>query len=306
MTVHIVSSEGCRCMGDALRDLDAKGLIRGNFILMGADTVSNVQLLPILEEHKKNSKYDKGASMTVVFKKIAPNQRTGDEVCVITDKHTNRLLHHQRLKPIHKERQFSFPLELFVENREVTIHHDLIDPQIAICGPSVLPLFADNFDFLNRDDFVKGILINEEILASTIYFSELPIEEYAAKVSNWQTYQIISKDIVNRWAYPLVPDMGICLLKLNYLFWRNNIYRHTNIHLERGSILKSDIVIDEGCSVEDKTIIATAIMGKNCTIGKNCRVTNSYIFENCIIENDCELSKYIYGKIPTNPKILNI
>lgn len=52
MSIQIVSSEGCRCLGDALRDIDAKGLIRGHFVLLGADTVSNVKLLPILEAHK--------------------------------------------------------------------------------------------------------------------------------------------------------------------------------------------------------------------------------------------------------------
>lgn len=52
MNVEIVSSEGCRCFGDALRDLDAKGLIRGHFVLMGAGTVTNAKLEPIFEEHK--------------------------------------------------------------------------------------------------------------------------------------------------------------------------------------------------------------------------------------------------------------
>jgi len=52
MSVEIVCSEGCVCLGDVLRDLDTKGLIRGHFILMGIDTVSNAQLMPILEQHK--------------------------------------------------------------------------------------------------------------------------------------------------------------------------------------------------------------------------------------------------------------
>lgn len=52
MTVHVVGSEGCRCLGDALRDLDAKGLIRGHFILLGCDTITNAQLGTILEQHK--------------------------------------------------------------------------------------------------------------------------------------------------------------------------------------------------------------------------------------------------------------
>lgn len=52
MTVQVVGSEGCRCLGDALRDIDAKGLIRGHFILLGCDTITNAQLGTILEQHK--------------------------------------------------------------------------------------------------------------------------------------------------------------------------------------------------------------------------------------------------------------
>lgn len=80
---------------------------------------------------------------------------------------------------------------------------------------------------------MRGLLINEEILGSTIYFAELPAEQYAAKVSNWQTYQTVSNDIINRWVYPLVPDMGICCLKQTYLFLRNNIYRSKDVQLAR-------------------------------------------------------------------------
>lgn len=52
MKVNVIISESCRSLGDALRDLDAKGLLRGDFILMNADTVSNINFLPILQKHK--------------------------------------------------------------------------------------------------------------------------------------------------------------------------------------------------------------------------------------------------------------
>lgn len=52
MKVNIIVSESCLSMGDALRDLDAKGLIRGDFILLNADTVSNINFKDILQKHK--------------------------------------------------------------------------------------------------------------------------------------------------------------------------------------------------------------------------------------------------------------
>lgn len=58
MTVQVIGSEGSRCLGDALRDIDAKGLLRGHFILMGCDTVTNANLGKILEQHRLNILFD--------------------------------------------------------------------------------------------------------------------------------------------------------------------------------------------------------------------------------------------------------
>lgn len=130
--------------------------------------------------------------MTVVLKKSAPGLSTGQEVIIASDARTKRLLFHQRVKANKKTAKHCIlPLEIFTDNATVDIRHDLSDPDIAICAPSVLSLFADNFDFESRDDFIRGLLINEEILASTIYVSELPSEQYAAKVKDWQMYQIV-------------------------------------------------------------------------------------------------------------------
>lgn len=119
MKVQIIGSEGCRCLGDALRDLDGKGLIRGHFILMGCDAVTNAQLGSIFEKHKRFCKFDKGAAMTVVYKKVGSDYRSGNEVVVAIDKDSKRLLFHQRLNTMHKERQFSFPLEIFLVKKNV-------------------------------------------------------------------------------------------------------------------------------------------------------------------------------------------
>lgn len=52
MTVHVIGGEGCRCFGDAMRELDSKGLIRENFILLDANCVTNADLKFILAQHK--------------------------------------------------------------------------------------------------------------------------------------------------------------------------------------------------------------------------------------------------------------
>lgn len=293
MAINVIPSEGVSCFGDALRELDNKHLLKNNFVLMNADTITNANLLPsVMRIHRENCKRDKITAMTVIYKKVAPGQRTGNEVMIATDKSNNRLLYHQRLNPAIKEVKFEFPIEIFLAQREVELHHDLMDPQISICSINALPLFSDNFDFETRDQFINGIM-NEEIPSATIYVAQLSNEEYASKVSDWRSYHMVSGDVINRWVYPLVPDMGVCLMSQQYLFFRGNIYRHKNIKVERDCSLLNDVVLYEGCSIGGKTILSSSVCGKNCQVGKNCKITNAYLFDGVTIDDNCTLENCI-------------
>ncbi|KAH8420352.1 hypothetical protein KR009_009476 [Drosophila setifemur] len=294
MTVHVIGGEGCRCFGDAMRDLDAKALIRGNFILLGADTVTNADLRPVLEQHKRQAKFDKGNAATLVFKECSNNLRTGNEVLIAVDKRNDRLHYHQRLKIHQKESRYQIPLDVFLGNSCVELHHNLLDPQIAIGSPSMLSLFSDNFDFQTRDDFVRGLLINEELLDSRIYVALLPATQYAYKVNSWPAYQLVSRDIVNRWAYPLVPDMGVYKLQQQYVFHKDNIYKSNEAHVSKVA-LQENVVIQAGSHVDSNSVISDSVIGANCQIGKNCRLKNVFLMANVIVKDNCRLEHCVVG-----------
>ncbi|KAH8386856.1 hypothetical protein KR093_003055 [Drosophila rubida] len=295
MTVHVIGGEGCRCFGDAMRDLDAKALIRGNFILLGADTVTNADLRPVLEQHKRTAKFDKGAAATLVFKEsTSSTARTGNELLIAMDRQSTRLHYHQRLRMNHKEARYQIPLDVFLGNSSVTLHHNLLDPQIAIGSPSMLSLFSDNFDFQTRDDFVRGLLINEELLDSRIYVSLLPPAQYAHKVNNWLSYQLVSRDIISRWAYPLVPDMGVYKLQQQYVFYKDNIYKSHDANVSKVA-LQENVVIQAGSQVDAGTTISSSVVGANCRIGKNCQLNNVFLMANVTIHDNCQLRHCVIG-----------
>jgi len=67
-------------------------------------------------------------------------------------------------------------------------------------------------------------VLSEEELGNKLYITELSRHEYAAHVCNLRAYDAISRDIIQRWAFPLVPDTN--------LLWRGgawgpNTYRYT-------------------------------------------------------------------------------
>lgn len=50
--VRIITSELYRSLGDVLRDVDAKALVRSDFVLVYGDVVSNINITKALEEHR--------------------------------------------------------------------------------------------------------------------------------------------------------------------------------------------------------------------------------------------------------------
>ncbi|KAI9589698.1 translation initiation factor eIF-2B subunit epsilon [Glossina fuscipes] len=307
MTVHVIGGEGCRCFGDAMRELDSKGLIRENFILLDANCVTNADLKSILGQHKKTVAYDKGAVATLIFKQANIHVRTGSEVMIAMDIQNKRLHHYQELSMDSKEINFEIPLEVFTHNSEIALLN-LVNPEIAIGSPSMLSLFSDNFDFETRADFIRGILINEEILDSRIYISLLSRQHYARKVNNWLSYQIVSNDIINRWTYPLVPDMGIKCLTQQYVFLKNNIYRSATANLVKVG-LRENVVIGNKSAVGLGSHLDCSVIGRNVLIGQNCRLHYVFIFDNVIVEDNCVLEFCIIGsasKIGSKCELKNV
>ncbi|XP_053665543.1 translation initiation factor eIF-2B subunit epsilon-like [Anopheles marshallii] len=293
MKVSIIGSKSCRSTGEAIRDLDIRNTIRGHVLLLGVNSLTNADLATLMEEHKQLSKQDRGAVMTVVYKEGLQRMRTGNEVMIAVEPKTRRLLHHQRLARQDRERTFEVPLELFLTNRDMVVRHGLLDPQIAVCSHAALALFADNFDFLTRDDFVRGVLINEEILNSRIYVAKLAAKEYAMQVNNWQSFHLVNLDVINRWLYPLVPDTAVSELRQQYMHLRNNVYRHRNVHLSRSCDLDGDLVVGEESEIGEGTYLRQSVVGRSCRIGRNCRIVNSFLMEGVIIGDGTVLSHCI-------------
>jgi len=76
--VSIIVAPACKSVGAAMREVDARGKIRGDFILVNGDVVSNMKLEPALLAHKKRREEEKNkdAVLTMVFKAVHPSHKT--------------------------------------------------------------------------------------------------------------------------------------------------------------------------------------------------------------------------------------
>ena len=224
--IHFLFNFKCQSLGDAMREIDAKGLIRTNFILLTASSVvSNISLKEHLELHKQVSKSDKNAIMTMLclnrltdlsYSSSLKDSGINDyNNTLILHGLNGKILYYEQFPPSlnkKKDRKIQIPANLlenaYKSNKQTPVdnanakyklhlnpdsslnakngfqggshdqiihlktvqqRNDLLESQIYLCSPYVLHLFTDNFDFETMIDFVKGVLVDEEVSGYTIY-----------------------------------------------------------------------------------------------------------------------------------------
>ncbi|KAL2941519.1 putative translation initiation factor eIF-2B subunit epsilon [Bienertia sinuspersici] len=296
MAVTTIESHNTISAGDALRLIYERNVIHGDFVLITGDTVSNMSLVEALQEHKERKKKDSNAVMTMVVKKSKPSaithqSRLGtDELFMAINPDTKQLLYYEdRADPFRGT--ITLDKSLLIDNSSLSLCNDMQDCYIDICAPEVLSLFTDNFDYQHlRRHFLKGLLV-DDIMGYKIYTHEIH-SNYAAKVDNFRSYDTISKDIIQRWTYPLVPDIqsfGSSVMKLG----RQGIYSASDIGLSGNAQIGPFTLIGKGTTIGSNSKVSNSIIGEGCRIGSNVSIEGSYIWNDVTIEDGCKLKHAI-------------
>nr|POF14924.1 translation initiation factor eif-2b subunit epsilon [Quercus suber] len=269
-----------RSIGDAMRDLDQKGLISRDFICVYGDVVANLALEGALAAHRARRAKDKNAVMTMVLREAGEAHRTKSQhmrPCFVIDPARERCVHYEQVYPREAPR-LDLSDEVLTENVELEIREDLIDCGVDICTPEVLAQWSDNFDWqMPRRGFLYGVLKDYETNRLTIHTHVLA-EGYAARVRNLKAYEAITKDVVGRWTYPLCPDTNM-LEGQSYQLGKGHVYKEDGVVLARSSVMGRKTVVGRNTAIGAGSVITNSIIGRRCIIGKNVTISDSYIWD---------------------------
>ncbi|TMW64476.1 hypothetical protein Poli38472_011356 [Pythium oligandrum] len=296
VSVQCVYSSTTLTAGDALREIDRQQLIQSDpFILMSGDVVANVNLPSIIEEHQARKKKDPNCIMTSVFKEIPPNFATSirplnDQLIVGLDNLTSQIVLYEndsQHKSTHLETVF------LDEHAQITLRSDLMDCFIDICAPEVLLKFAEDFDYQDlRRDFFHNEVQNYEL--GKKFFVKIVTDEFAARVMDPRTYGGISRAILQRWVFPMVPDNNyLGSDSTNYTYHRGMVYKDDNVTLSRTCAVQRESILGAGTTCGDHTTITKSAIGRNCTIGKNVHIEGSFLWSNVVIEDNVVIKNAI-------------
>jgi translation initiation factor eIF-2B subunit epsilon len=294
-TLEIVKTTA-RSVGDAMRDLDARDLITGDFLLVHGDLVSNLPIDEALAKHRARRIADKNAIMTMVLRSGGlGNHRTksqGITPVFVIDPSKKRCLHYEEMHPLQANKYVNLDPDLLSEHSEMEIRTDLIDCGIDICTPDVLALWAESFDYeVPRRHFLHGVLKDYELNGKTIH-TEVVEDHYAARAFNLQTYEAVSKDVLSRYTYPLVPDSNL-LSGQSYEFEKGGICKENGVILARTCKLGKRTVLGKDTSIGGGSTVSNSIIGRGCQIGKNVTIKDAYIWDNVVVGDGSKVERAI-------------
>lgn len=236
-----------------------------------------MDLRKAIKFHRERRKFDPNAIMTVALKTVksgAGARSLFDDLFTATDSYTSQLL---LFEDSYSKDSIGIPCQILDDHANILFRNDLLDCHVDICSPELMLQFSDNFDYQDiRRDFIRNEVLNWE-LGMHIY-SYIIENEYAARVHDPRTYHSISRDIITRWVFPLVPDSefvpGTC-----YVHNKNYNYKGKDTKVSRTAIIGECNVIGNSCSIGDNSCIHKTTIGSNCIIGDNVTITESHIWD---------------------------
>eukprot|EP00979_Chaetoceros_neogracilis_P008185 scaffold1810_cov216-Chaetoceros_neogracile.AAC.1 len=314
--------------GDALRELDKQNLIQSDpFILMTGDVVTNIDIVPALELHKLRHKKDSSAIMTVLMKEVGGWSVAQDHDHEGKGKNksggNSSTYHASSIRNLNDDLTVAFntadpagtrvlsydsnpgntgstqiPTSFFASNAQIELRNDMLDTGIYICSPEVLARFSDEFDYLHISKFIaNSVAEEEEGLQSKIYATVLKSNEYAARIHDLRTYHAVSRDLMKRWCFPIVPDNLPAGYDKKY---RYEMQRHMMYVEQKGkekigrcTIIRGPGMIGNKSKVDSECSIYRTVIGHNCTIGKNVSISDSHLWQDVTVEDGATISEAI-------------
>ncbi|KAL0480756.1 eif2b5, partial [Acrasis kona] len=290
VVVNILESNTATSAGDALRVVFSNYIIHTDFVLIQGDVVSNIDLKPIIQQHKlERAKADSQLLMTSVFRTKRIDEREHTVWLALSQEQNQIVLYEndKRNTPL-----FDVALDKFDHFADLQLRSDLVDCQIDICSPDVLEIFNENFDFEDmRRAFLKNYVLEEEVFTYKVA-PYIVSGAYSSRVSSLRTYEMISRDIVHRWMHPIVPDANFTRTT-NFKFSRPNNYYEDKVTLSRTCEILIDTVIGKHSCVGEQSVISKCIIGRNVKIGAHVKMNNSFVWDNVTIHDGVTLDHCI-------------
>lgn len=276
--------------GAVLREVYQRSLAQSDFLLVYGDVVSNMDLQPMVAQHRAARERDSECLLTLALSETRPEHRARPlqdtpGVMMALDE-TGRLHEYRNLRSC----RANVAKSTLAAQPTVRVHFDLVECHVYVCSPALPQFFVDNFDFASVADAVNAALYDEllqhhvytyvlhgayAVPASSVYLYDVircapwaPVCRAPVRLAKltWASAEPCRRDVVQRWCWPLVPDRTVWS-ESRYRYTRGNTYIGAGVSLGQGSVLQPNTLVGHGSSIGERSTVAGSVVGQYCRIG---------------------------------------
>ncbi|GMT14870.1 hypothetical protein PFISCL1PPCAC_6167 [Pristionchus fissidentatus] len=284
-SVTVVICQNAQSIGDALREVESRNVVSGHFLLIPSPvSFCSSTLQNQIKAFKQRFKKDRNAVMSLIY---CESRVDGTTVAVNEN---------GRMVAFHSQ---SDPSKLDSEQNEfgdsVKVRKDVIDTGISICSLQALAHFTDNFDFQTRDEVIRHILVNEDIMLQYVNVEVLPPFESAVSVFDYCGLIRSNGQLISRWFHPIQP------LKKNstLLFNSGNIITSGR---QRVRVDGWNAFIGEEVTLGLRAFLVSSSIGNKSNIGSSARLIDCLVSDGCSIGDEINLEQVFLAENVTIAK----
>ncbi|VDN52020.1 unnamed protein product [Dracunculus medinensis] len=287
---RLLASPNCVSVGEVIREINGRGLITSDFILIANPaTFCSTDLCAQIATFKERRR-DRKNVLTLLY-------TLSDTVkpFIVIDPITMKLLafHHDD-----DSYKLEFDKKNFLE-KDKSIRSDLEDTGIALCSASIASQFSDNFDFQHRDDIIRELLAR---ISTSIFFQLIHLHlefgicflfEIEKIASSIDFFRILSNSYDHLDFSNIDYDdfvRGTRLIAQQWLIPFPNIVTDENYFSYPNNIFISGSLSANG---DDDSKINLASVGPNVVIGRKCEIAPDVLLNASSIGEGAKIGHYL-------------
>ncbi|OAF70496.1 Translation initiation factor eIF-2B subunit epsilon [Intoshia linei] len=188
------------------------------------------------------------------------------------------------------------PITEFESDQSFIIRFNLYSAGLYICHEGCGNLFVDNFDFKTFENLISSTLADYDILQYNVYIELLNITNSTNFLSN---FTVLGNSLIRiiQQQYLLYPEK---LFNYNLNRTHYNVYTNPKLTQLRSCKCVKNLLILKNTKINKPLILTNTYIGEDCTIDenvvlKNCIILNNVCIKkdvylkNCIVSNDCTI-----------------